>query len=46
MVKIIETNLSMSDMIVMDHQNRVIEVSSWEDYCNAFATKIKLVSKN
>ena len=36
MVKIIETNLSMSDMIVMDHQNRVIEASSWEDYCNAF----------
>ena len=36
MVKIIETNLSMADMIVMDHQSRVIEVSSWEDYCNAF----------
>ena len=36
MVKIIETNLSMSDMIVMDHQNRVVEASSWEDYCNAF----------
>ena len=26
----------MSDMIVMDHQNRVVEASSWEDYCNAF----------
>ena len=36
MVKIIETNLSMADMIVIDHQNRVIEASSWEDYCNAF----------
>ena len=36
MVKIIETNLSMTDMIVIDHQNRVIEASSWEDYCNAF----------
>ena len=36
MVKIIETNLSMSDMIMMDHQNRVVEANSWEDYCNAF----------
>ena len=36
MVKIIETNLSMSDMIIMDHQNRVVEANSWEDYCNAF----------
>lgn len=35
MVKIIETNLSMADMIVMDHQSRVIEASSWKDYCNA-----------
>ena len=36
MVKIIETNLSMKDMIVIDHQNRVVKASSWEDYCNAF----------
>ena len=36
MVKSIETNLSMVDMIVIDHQNRVIEANSWEDYCNAF----------
>ena len=35
MVKIIETNLTMTDMIVIDHQSRVIEASSWDDYCNA-----------
>ena len=35
MVKIIETNLLYKDTTLMDHQNRVIEANSWDDYCNA-----------
>lgn len=37
MVKIIETNLSMSNIgQIKDHQNRVVESDSWESYCKAF----------
>ncbi|MEI2465116.1 hypothetical protein [Niallia taxi] len=35
MVKIIETNLSIMDWdgeVIADHQSRVIEVSSWQDF--------------
>lgn len=34
MVKIIETNLSMKDSAIVDHQSRVIEVDHWESYIN------------
>lgn len=37
MIKVIETNLSLDGKgIIKDHQNRVVEVNSWEDYCKAF----------
>lgn len=37
MVKVIETNLSMSNSgVIKDHQNRIVEVNSWKDYCKAF----------
>ena len=32
MVQIIETNLSMKDNQVVDHQSRVVEAESWKDY--------------
>ena len=32
MIKVIETNLSMKDNEIMDHQSRVILVDSWESY--------------
>lgn len=33
MVYVIETNLSMNEDKIADHQSRVIEVPSWEEYC-------------
>ncbi len=37
MAKIIETNLSMSKSgAIKDHQSRIVEVNSWEEYCKAF----------
>lgn len=35
-VKVIETNISMKNGDIFDHQSRVVEVNSWEDYCKAF----------
>lgn len=35
-IKVIETNLSMKDDKVFDHQSRVVEVDSWEDYIKIF----------
>lgn len=36
-VKIIETNLSMSSSgIIKDHQSRVVEANSWDEYTEAF----------
>ena len=32
MLKVIETNLTMDEEIIMDHQSRVIEVESWENF--------------
>jgi hypothetical protein len=33
MIKVIETNISINnDNIIQDHQSRVIEVYSWEEY--------------
>lgn len=36
MVYVIETNLSMNVDKIADHQSRVIEVPSWEEYCAMF----------
>lgn len=33
MIYVIETNLSMNGDKIADHQSRVIEVPSWEEYC-------------
>ena len=33
MTYVIETNLSMNGDKIADHQSRVIEVPSWEEYC-------------
>lgn len=35
-VKVIETNLSLDNNNIIDHQSRIVEVNSWEDYCKAF----------
>ncbi len=35
-VKVIETNLSMKDGKIYDHQSTVVEANTWEDYCKAF----------
>lgn len=38
MIKVIETNISLNPNydydIIIDHQSRVIEVESWEDFIN------------
>ena len=34
MTKVIETNLSIEDNNIVDHQSRVIEVDSWDEYIN------------
>lgn len=35
MIKVIETNLSLKQGCdIMDHQSRVIEVDSWDEYLN------------
>lgn len=37
MVKIIETNLSISKSgAIKDHQSRIVEANSWEEYCKSF----------
>ena len=40
MVKIIETNLSIKDDKVFDHQSRMIEVKSWDEYINYYKQNI------
>jgi len=35
-MKIVETNISYSEKGVEDHQTRVLEISSWEEYCNLY----------
>ena len=35
-MKIIETNILYNGLTINDHQSRVIEVPSWEEYCNLF----------
>jgi hypothetical protein len=36
MVNIIETNISMKDNKLMDHQSRVLVVPSWQEYVSLF----------
>ena len=36
MIKIIETNLSMKNDKVFDHQSRMIEAESWDEYVNYY----------
>ena len=38
---IIETNVSMKDGIAVDHQSRVVEAKSWDDYVEYYKQNIK-----
>lgn len=43
MAKIIETNLSIGNYgEILDHQSRVIEVDSWEDYVNEIRNGVSI----
>lgn len=35
-MKIVETNISYEGFTFHDHQTRVLEIDSWEDYCNLY----------
>ena len=35
-MKIVETNITHADGEIYDHQSRVLEIPSWEDYCSLF----------
>jgi hypothetical protein len=35
-MKVIETNISYVNGIIGDHQSRVIDISSWDDYVDMF----------
>lgn len=35
-MKIVETNISYSFAGLEDHQSRVLEIPSWEEYCDLF----------
>lgn len=41
MVQIIETNLSIKDGQVFDHQSRVVEAKSWDEYICYFEENIE-----
>lgn len=38
---IIETNLSLKDDVVVDHQSRVIEAKSWDEYVEYYRQNIE-----
>lgn len=40
MVKIIETNISMKDKEIMDHQSRVIEAESLDEYTDYYVSRL------
>jgi hypothetical protein len=46
MVKVIETNLSIEDNCIKDHQSRVIEVDSWESYVEEIKEKTQVYRKS
>jgi len=35
-MKIVETNITYEGLTFYDHQSRVLELPSWEEYCNLF----------
>ena len=35
-MKIVETNISYSSKRLEDHQSRVLEVPSWDEYCDLY----------
>ena len=35
-IRVIETNLSMKDGIIIDHQSRIVVVESWDTYVNYY----------
>lgn len=41
MVKVIETNLSIKDGKVFDHQSRMVEAESWTEYVDYYKQNIK-----
>lgn len=45
-MKIIETNVIMIDSSISNHQSRVIEVPSWEEYCDLFRNYSNDVTKD
>lgn len=38
---IIETNISMKDGIAIDHQSRVVEAKSWDDYVEYYKRNLE-----
>ena len=38
---IIETNLSLKDGVIVDHQSRVIEAKSWDEYVEYYRQNIE-----
>ena len=38
---IIETNVSMKDGIAIDHQSRVVEAKSWDDYIEYYKQNLE-----
>ena len=38
---IIETNVSMKDGIAIDHQSRVVEAKSWDDYVEYYKQNLE-----
>ena len=47
MIKIIETNISLDENNLMkDHQSRVIEVTSWEEYVNYYKKNTEMNFKS
>ena len=41
MVKVVETNLSMKDGKIYDHQSRMVKAESWEEYIDYYKRNIK-----
>lgn len=35
-MKIVETNIIYSESTLCDHQSRVLEIPSWEEYCDLY----------
>lgn len=46
MVKIIETNILMNNGSISDHQSRVIEAKSWEQYVDEIKNSVRVHRKD